>query len=108
MTSNEQTIFYGRERNWLSKATFGRLMEEYIANPKSSDSQTNAKTNKPKPQEKTFISKDMYEDMKRALQVGVMTCIVFNYNINLHIARVNHLNIVMIAIFLGGLVISLY
>ncbi|KAJ8651777.1 hypothetical protein O0I10_012654 [Lichtheimia ornata] len=68
MTSNEQSIFFGRERNWLSKATFGRLMEQYIANPKSSDSKTIAKTNKPKAHDKTFISKDMYDDMKRVLK----------------------------------------
>ena len=72
MTETNPSHFFGQERNWLSKKTFARLMSQYIANPKSSDSKTNAAVSKPKAHYKTFIDIATYHDIKRVLRVGCL------------------------------------
>lgn len=71
MTTTNPDDFYGDERPWLSKAKFAELLDQYIANPKSSDKNTNSQIKKPKGGEKTVIALDMYIDMKRILKVSV-------------------------------------
>lgn len=60
--------FFGVERDWLTKAKFAKLMDDYVSNPRPSDPKKTSTTNV-RNSDKTFITLAMYNDIKRVLEV---------------------------------------
>lgn len=76
--SATNTSFLGVEREWLTKAKFAKLMDDYVATPRPSDPKKASTTNV-RQSDKTFITLAMYNDMKRILEVIWIVFVIIDF-----------------------------